>query len=267
MMKIIVNLIILVLACVQITACGGGRGSTDDTGGGKVEHKTPDGIWHGSINTTDLDNKSVTYNMNVIISKDQFFATTSSNVSSKVVPQDIYSGEVLLSANGINGQVIIFLSDGSAKTVSLSGSVSEQSILSGNINGKDFFSLNFDVNYDRPVSLTTLSGVWEIPQGTLTSPLMITGDKITGIISANCQFQGTLLQPIPTKNSFITTNATISAVTGSSCIISGSYSTIVTLETADRLALLLTDITNNTYSFVLTFVKKNTSVKINIVDY
>jgi len=268
-MKNSLTLLIVLLISVQLMGCGGGdRANNNDTGTIVVDHKTPDGIWHGSINTTDLANNAVTYDIDVIVSKDQLFATTSSKISSKVVVQDIYTGTVLLNSNTISGQILVFKSNGTTQSVSLSGNVSEQSILTGTINGSDSFSLTFDTNYDRPVKLTSLAGNWKIPQGTIAPPLTISGDQISGAVTASCQFQGTLIQPTPGKNAFITTTATLSDVVGatSSCAFPGNYSSMVTIEAAGRLTLFLTDISNNSLVLILTYVNDNTVIRFDLVS-
>lgn len=253
-MKKVLNILFLLVIFLQ-TACGGGRGVTDNTVT-RVEHKTPDGIWHGTINTTDLSGIAVTYDMDVIITNTQFFAVTSSKANSIITQQDLYTGTVTLSNNTINGSVTVFKNNVMTNTFSITGSVSEQSVfsgLSGSINSTDNFSLRYDSNYDLNVNLTTLSGNWKTQQATQTPQLTITGDQIQGDITANCVFQGTLLQPKSANNAFITSNATL---TGANCTAAGDYNSIITIEETGDLTFILTDVTNDLFILFISFLKQ-----------
>jgi len=253
-MKKVFNLLFLVVIFLQ-TACGGGRGVTDNIVT-KIEHKTPDGIWHGTINTIDLKGIAVTYDMDVIITNTQFFAVTSSKVNSIVTQHDLYTGTVTLSNNALSGSVTVFKNNVMTNTFSITGSVFEQSVfsgLSGSINSTDNFSLRYDSNYDRDVNLTTLSGNWKTQQETQTPQLTITGDQIQGNITANCFFQGVLLQPKSANNAFITSNATL---TGVNCIAANNYNSIITIEETGDLTFILTDVTNDVFIFFISFLKQ-----------
>jgi hypothetical protein len=182
---------------VVLSGCGGGSGSsTSETQPPPVQNA--DGIWRGV--TVDKDRTCEVYMM-TCSGEMVAFSSSSSDCAA------VYKGSFTVNGNNFSGESEAYAIGGEkGGSVTFSGTVAEQSNMSGNFSSSNGNTGTYDFTYgqgsDHPSSLEQVEGTWaySYPDGSFVNAVIDSQGEISGSDSNGCVFTGVISLMDPDKS-------------------------------------------------------------------
>ena len=187
---------LIVIIFVVLSGCGGGSGSSPPET--TPTPQNADGIWRGT--TVDKDRTCEVFMM-TCSGEMVAFSSSSSDCAA------VYKGSYSVNGNNFSGEVAAYAIGGDkGGSVTLSGTVAEQSKMGGNFSSANGTTGTFDFTYgkgtDSPSSLELVEGSWSYSNsnGYVINLVIDNTGEISGSDSDGCVFAGIVSLMDPDKN-------------------------------------------------------------------